>query len=187
MDFSSLATTLAKAGAPILGGAIGGPAGSALAGVIIGALADALGTDATPAAVEAAVRNDPEAPAKVAAVEAAKAPAVMDEINARLADVQDARAMQISAVSAGSNIMWSPTIVSAVVLAGFCLVSYLAFHAKGGTAERDIVLFLLGAWLSLATSVVSFWLGSSSSSKGKDESIAQLTRAAPPAVTKGKR
>lgn len=59
----SLAATLAKAGAPILGTALGGPAGGAIAGAVIGALADALGTDPTPEAVAAKVESDPQAAA----------------------------------------------------------------------------------------------------------------------------
>lgn len=185
MDFSSLATTLAKAGAPILGGAIGGPAGSALAGVIIGALADALGTDATPAAVEAAVRNDPEAPAKVAAVEAAKAPAVMDEINARLADVQDARAMQAGAVTADSWTRATPHVLAYILTASF-IGSIMALFFKG-LPESNVVMMLMGALISEFRGALAFFFGSSSSSKDKDSAIATLTRAAPPAAIKGKR
>lgn len=71
----TLATTLAKQGAPVLGGmigtAIGGPAGAAiggLAGKAIESLADALGVPATPEAVTAAVQP-PAATAIVAEVE----------------------------------------------------------------------------------------------------------------------
>lgn len=67
--FDTLATTLAKQGAPVLGGmigtAIGGPAGAAiggLAGKAIEALADAFGVPATPEAVTAAVQAPGAAP-----------------------------------------------------------------------------------------------------------------------------
>ena len=73
--FETLATTLAKQGAPVLGGmigtAIGGPAGAAiggLAGKAIESLADALGVPATPEAVTQAVQA-PGAAAKVAEIE----------------------------------------------------------------------------------------------------------------------
>jgi len=47
------------------------------------------------------------------------------------------------------------------------------------------VLFLLGAWLSLATGAVNFWLGSSQGSKDKDSALALVaSRPAPAAPAK---
>lgn len=73
---STLATTLAKQGAPVIGGligtAIGGPAGTlvgGLAGKAIESLADAFGVPATPEAVTQAAQQ-PGAAEIVAAVEA---------------------------------------------------------------------------------------------------------------------
>ena len=54
--------------APVLGTVLGGPFGAA-AGALV---ADALGVDATPAAVERVLQQDPHALAKVAAMEAEK-------------------------------------------------------------------------------------------------------------------
>lgn len=93
-----LATQLAKAGAPVLGGligtAIGGPAGAAiggLAGRAIESLAETLGTDPTPEAVSAAIQNDPGAEAKIAAVEARSADLIrLWEIEAKRAADNDA-------------------------------------------------------------------------------------------------
>lgn len=57
-DMASLAIQVARAGAPILGGIIGGPAG-AIASAAVSAIAGALGSDAAPAAVSAAIAADP--------------------------------------------------------------------------------------------------------------------------------
>lgn len=77
-----LAATLAKQGAPVLGGmigtAIGGPAGAlvgSLAGKAIESLADAFGVPATPEAVTQAAQQ-PGAAATIGAVEA-QAPALL--------------------------------------------------------------------------------------------------------------
>ena len=182
-----IAGALLKAGAPLVGGllqtaatAAGGPVAGAAAGLVIGALAEALGLPAGSKAQEvaAAMKADPAAAAVAAArVEAVHGEASAD-LAAKLADVQDARSMQEVLVTSGSGIQWSPTIVSIIVLVGFSMMSYLAIKAVPGSSEREVILFLLGAWLSLATSSVNFWLGSSSSSKGKDETLATMSRAA---------
>jgi len=182
MDLAALASTLIKAGAPVLGGALGGPAGAALAPMILGALTEALGLpgDASPEAVAQAVVTGPASASVVQRVEAEQAPSVLTELNARLADVQNARALQEHALDSGSRIAWSPTIVSVIVLIGFSALSVMAMQASPGSAQREIILFLLGAWLSLATSAVNFWLGSSSSSKDKDATLASIARAGRP-------
>jgi hypothetical protein len=74
---NDLIATLTKAGAPILGTLIGGPVGT-IAGAAIGALAEALGTPATPEAVKQAIETRPEAAAIVRAVEAEKAPDLLE-------------------------------------------------------------------------------------------------------------
>nr|WP_245428680.1 hypothetical protein [Rhodoplanes elegans] len=64
MDWKDLGGQLARAGAPIIGGALGGPLGGMLGGVVGNVLADALGTDATPEAVGKAIAT--ATPAEVA-------------------------------------------------------------------------------------------------------------------------
>lgn len=171
----SLAAALAKSGAPILGGALGGPAGAAIAGVVIGALSDALGVEPTPEAVQAKIEADTGAAVVVQRVEAAQSDAIRD-LELRLADTANARAAQIEYVRADSPTQWAPVIVTAIVLTGFAVLSWLAMRAAPGSSERDVVLFLLGAWLSLATASVNFWLGSSAASKSKDATLATLAR-----------
>ncbi|RAI42619.1 3TM-type holin [Rhodoplanes roseus] len=59
MDWRDLGGALAKAGAPIIGAALGGPFGGLIGQAIGGVVADALGVEATPAAVDTAIRNTP--------------------------------------------------------------------------------------------------------------------------------
>lgn len=172
MDITQLAATLAKLGAPILGGALGGPAGAAAATTIVGALAEALGVEATPEAVGRAIEQKPEAPIVVRRVEAQQAPAVMEEVNAYLRDVQDARSTTVALVDKGSAIAWGAPVISLVVMIGFAVLSYLAIYAD--LRQREVLLFLLGAWSSLATGVVQYWTGSSIGSRDKDSLLARL-------------
>jgi hypothetical protein len=175
MDLATIAGTLARLGAPILGGALGGPAGAAIAGTIIDKLAGAFGVDATPDAVGEALARA-EAPIVVKRVEAAEAPAVIEAVNQYIADVQDARATTVKLVEQGSTIAWGAPVVSVIVMAGFALLSYLAIYAPSN--QREVLLFLLGAWSSLATAVVGYWVGSSAGSKSKDDLLANLARGA---------
>ena len=172
MDLMSLGTQLAKIGAPILGGALGGPAGAALASTVIGALAEALGTEATPEAVALEVSRNPSAPAIVQSVEAERGPGILDELNSRLKDVQDARAQTVALSQQGSGIAWGAPVVSVIVMLGFGILSYLSIYAP--VAQREVLLFLLGNWSIMAGAVVTYWLGSSAGSKDKDATLARM-------------
>lgn len=72
MDLTSLANTLIKAGAPILGGALGGPAGAAILPAIVNTIASMLGLpdDATPEDVEREIVTNPTGAAIVKEAEA---------------------------------------------------------------------------------------------------------------------
>lgn len=56
-DWAKLGINIARAGAPVLGTALGGPLGGMIAGGAVDILAKALGVDATPEAVNNAVVN----------------------------------------------------------------------------------------------------------------------------------
>jgi hypothetical protein len=68
---------------------------------------------------------------------------------------------------------YAPGIVSIIVLAGFIVISFLAMKPELAGIDKSIVLYLLGAWQTLAGLVVQYWLGSSNSSQKKDETIAK--------------
>jgi protein-S-isoprenylcysteine O-methyltransferase Ste14 len=67
----------------------------------------------------------------------------------------------------------APVVVSVIVLAGFCGISFLAMKPELAGVKESVVLFLLGAWSTMAAGVVSYWVGSSNSSSKKDETIAK--------------
>jgi hypothetical protein len=71
-----------------------------------------------------------------------------------------------------------PVIVSVIVLLGFAGFSFLAMKPELAGVKESVVLFLLGAWSTLAAGVVNYWVGSSSSSKQKDETIQTMSNTA---------
>ena len=59
MVWKDLAGSLVKAGAPLIGGALGGPLGATVGTVVGRVVADALGVEATPEAVDTAIKSTP--------------------------------------------------------------------------------------------------------------------------------
>jgi hypothetical protein len=174
MDLASLAASLTRLGAPILGGALGGPAGAAIASTVVESLAKALDVEPTPEAVEAALEKA-DAPIVVRRVEAAEAPAIMDEVNAYIRDVQDARAATVRLVEQGSSIAWGAPVVSAFVLATFAVVMAVAMvRGIPPGADGALMTGLIETLKVMSVACVSYWVGSSAGSKAKDDKISRL-------------
>lgn len=66
-------------------------------------------------------------------------------------------------------------IVSIVVLTGFILLSFLAMKPESAGVKYEIVLVLLGNWSGLAFAVTGYWVGSTITSKQKDDTIATIS------------
>jgi hypothetical protein len=194
MDWSALTPLLANA-APTIGGILGGlipfPGGAILGTVAGKVLAEALGVPPTPEAVKTAiVTGDPERVNAALADAEAKMNAEVERHKADLADVADARATNLALVKSDSSIAYAPAIVSAIVLAGFGILSFIAMKPDLTGVRTDVTLFLLGAWSGYAGAVVTYWLGSSAGSTDKSAQIERMVAAAskapPPAPVKKK-
>jgi protein-S-isoprenylcysteine O-methyltransferase Ste14 len=72
----------------------------------------------------------------------------------------------------------APMIVSTIVLLGFVMFSFLAMKPETAGVKDSVVLFLLGAWSTLAAAVVAYWVGSSAGSAKKDDVIQTMTTTA---------
>lgn len=70
-------------------------------------------------------------------------------------------------------------IVSIIVLLGFSAFSFLAMKPETAGVKESVVLFLLGAWSTLAAGVVAYWVGSSAGSKQKDDTIQSMSGTGP--------
>jgi hypothetical protein len=149
----TLAATLAKQGAPVLGGmigtAIGGPAGAAiggLAGKALETLADAFGVPPTPEAVAEAVQQ-PGAPVTVAAAEA-KAPELIRlwEIEARR--VSEAQTAEIAHGFTAWQVMRN--VIQAIVWGGWTVILASALFGGHGFVKATMpVTDIVTAWGSV--------------------------------------
>ena len=97
----------------------------------------------------------------------------LDQLTATLKDVADARAQTIALSGQKSAVAWSAPIISVVVLATFgvaiAIVMLWGMPAGSETAGN----LLLGTLAAMATSVVSYWVGSSAGSARKDDRLLQ--------------
>jgi len=146
-------------------------------------------TDDGMAAVEAVLQGKPELAlqiqvqlAKIAAdremeadrtAEAARK-AELESLLAQIADTNSARRQTIALAEAGSKIAYGAPVVSALVLITFAIVMTLAFSRSLPAGSETVLNMLLGSLAAMATSVVSYWVGSSAGSARKDAHIAQL-------------
>ena len=151
-------------------------------------------TEAGVAAVEAALQAKPELGlqiqvqlAKIAADREAEAnraaetarKAEFDILVAQITDTDSARKQTIALAQAGSKIAYGAPVVSSLVLLTFAIVMALAFTRRLPDGSETILNILLGSLTAMATSVVSYWVGSSAGSARKDAHIAELTSGRP--------
>ena len=75
--------------------------------------------------------------------------------------------------------MAGPIIITVITLMGFSVVSFLAMKPETAGVKESVVLYLLGAWQSMASIAVAYWVGSSASSKAKDDTIQTISGVKP--------
>jgi uncharacterized membrane protein YhhN len=66
-------------------------------------------------------------------------------------------------------------VITIIVIGGFAAISFLALKPELAGVKESVVLYLLGAWQSMATAAVAYWLGSSNSSAKKDDTIQSMS------------
>ncbi len=97
-----------------------------------------------------------------------------DILTAQITDTDNARKQTIALAQSGSVIALGAPIVSTLVLITFATVMTLALTRSLPAGSETILNMLLGTLAAMATSVVSYWVGSSAGSARKDERIAKL-------------
>src|SRR6185437_754898 len=169
MDWDKVLSTLGSL-SPVVGTAIGGPAGAAIGLGVKGLISLITGSNDQQTALQI-LQADPN---KLLELEEKTKELQLQTYQATLADRQDARKTMVSLTQANSAIAWGPVIVSILVLAGFFTCVDLVFLAKSAfTAEQAQLLNqLFGALVVMATGVVQFWIGSTRGSQNKDLTIA---------------
>jgi lysozyme family protein len=96
------------------------------------------------------------------------------DLKERLSDIQSARTNLLDLTKEGSVIAWVPAAVSFIVMIGFYLLLFILL--KGGVDDKSqLINISIGALVAAFSTVVNFWLGSSKSSRDKDQMQAAQT------------
>jgi hypothetical protein len=98
-------------------------------------------------------------------------------LTAALSDAANARNQTIALSGQKSAIAWSAPVISGLVLLTFAAVMTLVLTYGVPTGNETAANMLLGTLAAMATSVVSYWVGSSAGSARKEEQLAQNARA----------
>lgn len=167
--------------APELGQWLFGPQADSTVKAVQAAVATVTG--ATDAAAQVSALANPETAgqlrlqlANIAADRAATAAkATQDALVAQLADVANARSVTLGLVQSHSPMAWGAAVVSIIVLITFGSVMAMALFRSLPSNAEPILNVLLGTLGAMATSVVSYWVGSSAGSARKDARLAKLT------------
>lgn len=172
MDWTALGGQLAQIGLPALGTLLGGPLGGTVGAVVGKGIAAALGVAPTPEAVSTAVAVDPEG----SAVKLAEIEAETKRQDAYLADMANARAMQLGLVQTHSWVSNMPAIVTLLIFSAWIVLTVALYFVQAEIPERVYQLLsqAYGASNLALGTAIAFWLGSSRSSQQKDT---QLTAA----------
>ena len=134
-----------------------------------------------PDAAAAMLQRDPAAAgqlrvqlAKIAAEQERSARAAdLNALAATLTDAANARNQTVVLSGQKSAIAWSAPIISGLVLMTFTAVMTLVLTHGVPAGSETAANMLLGTLAAMATSVVSYWVGSSAGSARKDEQLAQ--------------
>lgn len=136
-----------------------------------------LGTD-DPGAIERAIAADPNMALqfKMAVMQAASEAkrADLDELKAQLSDVASARGQTVELAKANSKIAWSTPVVSVLAIVVFAGFVAMLFFREVPEGMKEALLLLGGSAATGYGMVLSYWLGSSSSSAAKDSMIRQI-------------
>lgn len=180
MDWASIGKLIGTA-APIVGTAIGGPAGAAIGSLVAGVL----GVENTPDSVAEAIKADPNIVVKlkelefkaheldVKAVEVARQ-AELEELRIKLEDVQSARSRQVEHEKVtGKTDVNLYLLAWTIVLGFFALVCASIFvEIKDSTGT---VFMLMGTMATGFGMVLQYFFGSSKGSVEKSAQIVSLS------------
>ncbi|CAO3428617.1 hypothetical protein [Azospirillum argentinense] len=122
----------------------------------------------TPADAERAVAAVQTDPAMLAELYRQQGDQVVALLRLDNEDRADARAQTVELAKAGSRISWGAPVVSTIVLVTFGIVLYRVLSQPAGAIDQNATL-MLGALTTMASAVVSYWVGSSAGSAAKDK------------------
>lgn len=185
--WKEIGTDLAKVGLPLLGTALGGPAGGA-AGALVAGLLGKSPDELQPGDLLTGIQN-PEILVKLKEIESNHELELQRIIlrgeELRLADLADARKMHVETTKATGRRDYNLYVFAWLFVIGFFVVMvvvlYLAFSGKGFSEMNSNAVLLVGVLITALTArletITSFFYGSSSGSKGKDKTLDRLMSA----------
>ena len=165
MDWKQVGNAAISVGAPLLGGALFGPAGAAVGSIIAGKFG--VSPESTPEQVLTAINGDPDAALKLRQIETTHVERLQELENERLrietADVQSARNVH--------QHHWMPSVLTLSLMVMFaCAFNALLFMVLPD-GNRDMVNFMLGQLSGWLSGAVVYWVGSTRASANKDSLI----------------
>ncbi|MBD1877250.1 hypothetical protein H6F75_27600 [Nodosilinea sp. FACHB-131] len=177
---------LVSIGAPLFGAVLGGPPG--LAAGAISLIINALGLPSNYSVqdITKEVQADPEAASRLRELELNNQQYLLGlklQIEqAEHADRANARAREVAITNATGSRDWFAAGLGVFVVLAFTLVlCSMIFRPTRSESQRDpntsaLINILVGALTAGYSTVLSYYFGSSSGSKNKDETIALLTQ-----------
>ena len=175
-----LAGSLIKAGAPTLGSVVGtlvgGPFGTlagGLAGNVLADIAGALGAppDAPPATIQQTIEADPGAAAT-------KLQALENDYRTEIEDRQSARQQTVDLAKAGSEVAWGAPVVSVIATLGFFVTAWLGVTSHA--FDTPMGNLIMGGMLTGYSTVLAYWLGSSSAARRNGDAVRAIAMAPMP-------
>jgi len=176
-DIASTVGSIAGSVAPLLGGPVG------LAVSIGSQIAGALGTDNSPAAVAAALRNDPNAALKLqewAALEREQIrqshlelqKIALEEYKTELQDRQQARIAHKD--------HWMPSAITIFLLVMLAAQMAVLFFMPIPEGNRDLLVYLSGNFLPFVSAAVYYWVSSTKDASERERKLSMSTAAQAP-------
>lgn len=162
MKWKDISTTIGKF-APVVGTALGGPAGAAIGTMV----AAALGVDDTPDAVAAAIQNDPQAALKLREFELVNEQHIRDYVfktlSVELQDVQNAREMH--------KLSKMPAAITVILSCLNTLFGVALFFVEFPDTNRDMINNFGGQLVLLWVGSITYWIGTTRSSAEKNRML----------------
>ena len=166
MNFVDLGKQIAILGAPLLGGAVGGPLGAGLGGII----ASALGGDPNdPDDLYKRIQADPGAAVKLREIELTHKTR-LEEI--ALENTQSAREREVEVTKATGKLNWPMYVLAALIVVGFFSLMVVLFFKAVPEGSNEVAFMLFGSLAANFGAVCNYFFGSSKGSAEKTSLMA---------------
>jgi hypothetical protein len=165
MDWKDLGSKIVSLGAPLLGGAVGGPGGAILGKVV----ANMFGGDPEdPSDLLSKLTMDSDAALKCKEIESSERIAIA-QINQANTDSARDREVEITKATGGLN--WPMYVLAGVVVVGFFAVVGILFFVDIPEGSKEVAFMLLGVLGAQFGAVCNYFFGSSKSSADKTQML----------------